>query len=396
MIKINNPLYSAAFLLLGAAALLAGGRFIYLFLYLMIFIFLIPWLWLRSSLKKLRGTIETAGPYIEAGHHLAVTYRIENARGGYFPYLELTNIIGPAIEAPGREEVVFLEPGAKAFFTRLVFCPRRGRYDLSSLQVKTGDPFGLFWLARPLAQGKEIKVYPRIRPLPGLTLAARRHFGGLEAREKYLENYNLPADLRMWQPGDSIKKIHWKQSARQGRLVAKNFEHNGEAALSIFLDLSEESYRYDHHRELEDLAVEVAASLVFHCLNDDIPAEIFSEPLSPVRVGGRRFSDFWVVVDKLLTLRPLGRSAFPIFVSSRSHYLPPSGTICLITPGLDLEAGSVFLRLHYRGFRVILYYPTRSGPGAEETAALKKIREAGIKVHLIYPMEAGGNARKAL
>ncbi|HED24327.1 MAG TPA: DUF58 domain-containing protein, partial [Firmicutes bacterium] len=392
----NNPLFSVAIVLLGVAALLAGGRFIYLFFYLIIFLFLIPWLWLHSSLKKLRGTIETASPYTEAGHHLVVTYRIENPEGGSFPYLELTDIIGPALQAPGREEVVFLEPGAAASFTRRVFCPRRGQYDLHTLKVKTGDPFGIFQLARPLAEGKSIKVYPRIRPLPGITPAARRHFGSLPVKEKYLENYSILADLRKWQPEDSTKKIHWKQSARQDYLVVKNFEHKGEAALSIFLDMSGGSYRHDRRHVLEDLAVEAATSLFSYCLNDDIPAEIFSEPLLPVRVGGRRPADFWVVVDKLLTLKPLGRTAFPIFVSSRSHYLPPSGTIYLITPKLDLEAGSIFLRLHYRGFRIILYYPTRSGPEAEEAAALKKIREAGIKVHLIYPTEADGNARRAL
>lgn len=85
MIEIKKPYFLIALFLLAAAALLAGGRFPYLFFYMALFLFLIPCLWLRLSLGRLSGDIEVSSTYSEVGQTLTVLYRVKNSSGGGSP-----------------------------------------------------------------------------------------------------------------------------------------------------------------------------------------------------------------------------------------------------------------------------------------------------------------------
>lgn len=384
------------FVLLGTTALLAGGKFTYLFFYLALLLFLLPYLWLRLSLKHLTGNIEVSAAYAEVGQHLTVKYIIENSPSGRFPYLELTNMIGSSFQAPAEERIIGLEAGENAVYRREVLCTRRGKYDLKSFQVKTGDPFGFFQLTKPLAAGEEIKVYPRLRFFPEITLSARQHYGELPVRERHFEHFSQVSDLREWREGDSMKKVHWKQSARQDRIVVKNFEHQGDTTLNIFVDMCGTSYRHDSEHKLEDLAVETAASLLFFNLRENVPVEIFSEPVPAMRLYGRHPRDYREIMDRVISLAPRGKTAFSLFVHRWSYYLAPTSSLYLLTPRLELADAAVFLRLKQRGFFVVLFYLAPEEPGPREKSLLDKAEKAGIKVHILHPAEGTGDDRQAL
>ena len=396
MMTFNKPFLPVTVLLLGITALLAGGKFPCLFFYLLILLFLVPFVWLRISLKKLTGDIEVATAYTEVGQYLTVTYRIRNSNSGRFPYLEMTDIIGSSFQSPAEKEIICLEAGESATFTREVLCTRRGKYDLGSFQVKTGDPFGFFQLAKPLATGEKIKVYPRFKLFPETTPSARQHFGNLLVKEKLFENYSQMSELREWQEGDSIKRIHWKQSARHDHIVVKNFEKKGDTTLNIFIDMRGKNYRHDRDHHLEDLAVETAASFIYFNLRNYVPVKIFSEPLSTLSLQGRQSRDTWEIMDSIITLAPSGKTNFSLFVTNRSYYLAPTSSLYLITPQLNIDDAAVFLRLKQKGFYLILFYLAQGELTPGETTILNKVRDAGIKTQTLCPMEAAKDVWRAL
>ncbi|HOA35604.1 MAG TPA: DUF58 domain-containing protein [Bacillota bacterium] len=388
MIEIKKPYFLIALFLLAAAALLAGGRFPYLFFYMALFLFLIPCLWLRLSLGRLSGDIEVSSTYSEVGQTLTVLYRVKNSSRGRFPYLELTNVTGSSFSTAAAEnKLVTLSPGETVVYRREVKCSRRGIYDLKTFRVKTGDPFGIFQISKPLAAGKEIKVYPQLKTYPGAALPARQYFGNMAVKEKQYENYSYIADLREWQDGDSVKRIHWKQSARQERLVVKNYEPKADSSFNIFLDMCSSSYRHDRDHLLEDLAVEAAASLIYYGLKEGVPVQVFSELLPAGSLRGRHMRDYRKIMDRVIALSPAGRKDFAAFVHGYSYYLTPQSSLFLFTPRLNLSDAAAFLLLKQRGYFPVLFYPAFFNPGLEEPAMLKKLKEAGISVHTLHPPE---------
>ncbi len=383
MARHKGPWFPAALLALAGTALLAGGKFPYIFFYLTLFVFLVPYIRLSRGLKRLTGDIRVSAEYGQVGQPLAVDYRVQNPPGGAFLFLEMVSLPGAAL--PGaRDRVISLEGGDTAHYREEVRFSRRGIYDTGSFRVKTGDPFGIFTLEKSLAQGRTIKVYPHLKPFPGVTPPARQHFGDLPVKERQFENYSQVADLREWQEGDSVKRVHWKQTARQGRLVVKNYAHKGDAALNIFIDMGERSYRRDRGHLLEDLAVEAAASFVHENLKAGIFLQVFSQALPRGRLLGRHFRDYREIMDHLIALSPGEHGNFTAYVDSRSYYLTPRSSLYLLTPSLSLPGAAVYLNLKERGFSPALFYLALREPGPEERVILQRVKEAGVQVQILY------------
>ncbi|MBS4022863.1 MAG: DUF58 domain-containing protein [Dethiobacter sp.] len=389
MVRIKKPLILAV-CFFGSAALLAGGKLPYMFFYLTVLAFTIPFLMLRKSLSRLTGDIQLSSLYGEVGQSLKVRYRVINSETGSFPYLELGGVIGsPTLQFREEREVINIGPGEVVQFEREVLCARRGKYDINSLTVKSGDPFGFFQLEKSLAAGKEIKVYPRLKDYSPINLPPVQHIGDSVVKGSIFENYSQVSDLREWQDGDNIKKIHWKQSARQNDIIVKNFERRGDGSLTIFVDMTENNYIKDRRRLLEDLALEVLTSLVYFNLRENLPLCVFCDSAQGSPFCGKNLGDYRSIMDRLISLAPEGQVPFASYVHNQSYYLNAKSSLYLITPSLTQADAAVLLGLKQKGFSQVLFYPALGELEQFDELTLKKVKEAGIRVHLLQASERG-------
>ncbi len=392
MIEINKPFFFWFLLAIGITAIFAGGQFFYLMFYLLIFFILIPLLWLRFALNKIEGNIEVSAVYGEVGKTVEVSYYIINSPFGFFPYLELSNMVSESFTSPAEGRHIALAAGYEALFKRSVKCIRRGVYGLDTFRVKTGDPFGIFKLSRSLSSGKEIKIYPLVKKTPGVTLPARQHFGNIKVKDHQFENYTHVAYLRDWRDGDNAKRIHWKQSAKQGSLVVKNFELTGNASLNIFIDMSSRSYRTDKGYALEDLAVETAASIIYFSLQERIPVKVFAETLSSGILSGSQMSDYRAIMDNLIAVSPTGNSSFASYVNRYSFYITSKSSIYILTPSLGIEEATTFLHLKQKGFYPVIFKLEQGSEHRLKNKLLDKLNQNGLETTVIYTMEDKANA----
>ncbi len=396
MVKIKKPIFLLIVIILGITAILAGGRFPYFFFYLSVLMGLVPFLWLSVGLRKITGDIKVSANRTEVGRSLVVRYTINNSSSGRFPYLELSNIVGSSFQEPVENKIVSLEAADSAVFEREVKCTRRGKYDMSEFQIKTGDPFGLLQLSKSLATGEKVIVYPKLTMLQEIKPSARQHFGDFNQKEYRFENHSLVSDLREWQVGDNIKKIHWKQTARQEKFVVKNYEKKGDIAPKIFLDMSKNSYLHDRNHNLEDMAVDTAASFLYYFLGNSIPVDLFSEPLHNGSMHGSQSGDFLEIMDRVIDLAPQGKTGYSTFVKNRSHYLASSGTLYLITPRLSFSDAAVLLSLKQKGFELVLFYLSSPIFNEEAATVLERLRENRVKVQSFYSPEVSKDESKAI
>ena len=125
--------------------------------------------------------------------------------------------------------------------------------------VSTRFPLGLVRHSLLLSEQKELLVLPRLGTLhAGCLKLIREHEAGSQRMSR---RGLLEADfygLREWRPGDSRRWIHWRTSARKGRIVVRQFEQRRSQNLALLVDLWQPADPSD-----EDLArVETAVSLV--------------------------------------------------------------------------------------------------------------------------------------
>jgi uncharacterized protein (DUF58 family) len=137
-------------------------------------------------------------------------------------------------------------------------------------------------------------VYPRIVPLDRLILPAERPAGEFSAGRKVIEDPLRMATVREYIPGDSVRHIHWKNTARLGQLQTKMFDPAASHVLQLFVDLQTMHNPYGLVPEHLELVITSAASIAVHALDNRYAVGIHAN-------GGPRGASHWTIV-------PPGRS----------------------------------------------------------------------------------------
>ncbi|MEL7060895.1 MAG: DUF58 domain-containing protein, partial [Acidobacteriota bacterium] len=127
-----------------------------------------------------------------------------------------------------------LTPG-ESFDTTLDVLPRRrGRQTISIMRVSSLFPLGIFRKGRRIAVDTELLIYPEIYS-GSSSRPTRSGRLGEETSPRRGAGHDLYG-LRAYQQGDDPRSIHWKQSARQRRLIFQERQIEESRRLMIVLD----------------------------------------------------------------------------------------------------------------------------------------------------------------
>ena len=147
----------------------------------------------------------------------------------------------------------------------------RGRHRLEGARLRGSDVLGLFRVSRRLKEVDEIAEDARLFVVgPPLVRALGREresgFGrALVGRSRQL--LTGPGDevrgTRPYLPGDDLRHVHWKSTARAGELVMREWEHSGRAAALVVWDgLAPDASRATRFTRNSPLQTEVSLALV--------------------------------------------------------------------------------------------------------------------------------------
>lgn len=143
-----------------------------------------------------------------------------------------------------------------AIRTQYGFRPlKRGRYRWSGVTVEGTDALGLVSKTRAYeTAAAEILILPQ--PIPvSVDLPAAAGWGISEAESGQTRGAGLePWGVRAYAPGDSLRHVHWRSSARVGTLLVKEFEAGTHAAAGFILQRKNGSeVGEDAHTSLETM-----------------------------------------------------------------------------------------------------------------------------------------------
>lgn len=158
----------------------------------------------------------------------------------------------PSLAAGGEAEV------------RLEAMPlKRGPLRFLGSTLAQRDPLGLFRGFIPVSLPQTMLILPKRYPLPGLALPGRHKYqpGGVAFATAVGESEEF-VSVRDYRPGDPLRHVHWRSSARTGRLVVKEFEDEFFMRHALVLD----TFGGVHQADVFEEAVSVAAS--FSCTVD--------------------------------------------------------------------------------------------------------------------------------
>lgn len=116
-------------------------------------------------------------------------------------------------------------------------------------------------------------------------------------------------EFRDYSPGDDIKRIDWKVSARMGRPYVKIYREERELNIMLLVDLSG-SLEFGTGQGLKkDTALEAAAVLAFSAIrnNDKIGAIFFTDKVEKYLPPKKGASHVWRIIKEIVSFRPESR-----------------------------------------------------------------------------------------
>jgi uncharacterized protein (DUF58 family) len=216
----------------GLAALNTGNNLLYLLLGWLLSMILASGVLSEVSMRGLRVTRH--GPaQVFANRPFLVEIAVANDKRRAACYsVEVEDVVAGV---PLDKKCFFLKvpPGREQRASYRHTFSRRGRYRYDGFRVSTKFPFGLFRKSRTCEGRGEILVYPSVHavtpPAPRGRLSGDAEAAGLGRRGEFF-------GLREYRPGDDQRDVHWRSTARSGRLLVREYQREAQLRVTLALD----------------------------------------------------------------------------------------------------------------------------------------------------------------
>lgn len=204
--------------------------------------------------RAYRISIELDRRSVVVGGTVEAVIRIENdgARPALPAVAELP--VGPAL----RELTIpFIGPHGTVDLPARVPAPQRGLIQVGPLTVARRDPLALLRREVTWPDKHLVYVHPVTTLLPPNSAGLVRDLEGAASRRLTDSDLSFYA-VREYAPGDAMRHVHWKSTAKTGTLMVRQYEESQTARVAVLFDARREEYASDEEFEL---GVSAAASI---------------------------------------------------------------------------------------------------------------------------------------
>ncbi|MDX2185951.1 MAG: DUF58 domain-containing protein [Opitutaceae bacterium] len=205
---------------------------------------------------------------------------------------------------------------------------RRGRAQLTLGRVGSLFPFGFLRKAVLAETETEVLVHPARVSYSQLGVELRVNDPGLRSSSHRGEGTDL-LTLRPYRPGDAPKSVHWKATARSGRLIVRDTAQDTDGQVEIRFDLSSDLWTAEQFEQALSFAATLAEDL--HRAGRLRSFRFAGQRSMPIR----KPSDFQQLLDDLAVVTPSSKPPEPPPHSAASviSFLPKPGRIEAILHG---------------------------------------------------------------
>ena len=244
-------------IVIGFAALNTGNNALYIGLTFMLGCLLLSGIASKGGLKHLEVTI---GEVNEAwvGRPADATLTVTNRSRIW----NVRDVIVTTDDFADPLLIPILTRGTSVTLPAPFVFQRRGRVELTKLDLYTRYPFGFFLKKRRIRLGGEVIVYPRL--LADNT--PRERFRPSSGDQSTANLPGLGSELhsfREYVRGDSMRQVYWKKSAAVGRWIIKQTDQDAARTVHVLVDPYKPRGTSD--AEFEDM-VSAATTFIYHAL----------------------------------------------------------------------------------------------------------------------------------
>jgi uncharacterized protein (DUF58 family) len=340
-------------------------------------------MWARLSLVDIHLGCAMSSERVVVGETITLSLIIENRKPLLVPWLQVFLPVPEGLEV--QNEGVVLRPymggtevglvTSLGAYDRVVIdlsirTRKRGIYRLEPVRLGSGDLFGFYSSRGELYRSMHgLVVYPDTVALTDFSLPPARPMGDERSRDFMSEDHNRPSRLREYRPGDPIKRIDWKATARGRSPFVRIYDPSMSRQIVILLECdTPRLWRWRSRPEMLEAGVVAAASVALHChdlgsrvglIANGIPPGL---PMHASIPPGRGSAHLRAVMEALAVAQPYGVRSLARVMQDYGPDAIPFGATFLYVTGVYHESTVDFLRvLSRRGYEVVVLNVATTG-----------------------------------
>lgn len=235
----------------------------------------------------------------------------------------------------------------------------RGYHAIGPGSLKSADILGMFPKSKADEHSLHVTVFPRVLSMEEFGLESDRPMGERKGRNRLFEDPLRLSGLREYRPGDPLKRIDWKATARSGELQSRLYEPSATQQLYLLVNIDTMAHSWEGYLK-EDLeqTISVAASVAVWAAEHRFSVGIlangsFPDADRPIRLPPSRSRDQLTrVLEALAVIQPLTMGDLARSIGREGSRIPSGSTIVLVASFIPPELAAAVNRLAAEGHRV--------------------------------------------
>ena len=329
-------------------------------------------LWSRRLFDRLNFEISITNSRMYQGEETYILLELENRKFLPLPWLRIVVQLSNQLQVTGESirivtgdlhQTVTLR-GSIGWYEKKswkvpISSKYRGNFKIDSPIVYTSDLFGLFARKQQFDAAANLIVYPKIMKLSDLGFSANRPLGENKGRNQLFEDPLRIAGLRDYEPGDSLRRIDWKATARRGEMQSKVYDPSAAKHLYVFMNIDTLKHSWEGFLpEHLERTISVAASISVWATTNKYAVGLLANGSllgsdRPLRLPPSRSRvQILKILESLAAIQPLTMGTLTESIRREVGRLPIGSTIVLVAAHVPEELASQIRYLKNIGYSV--------------------------------------------
>lgn len=315
--KLNRILYLSLLIITFTFVYYYGGKVPNMFFYTVLVLPIVSFTYMLIGYFMLKYEQSLDNDLIFKGDKVTFTVNITNRSFFILPYISISflNDKGGVIQKH-KINNISLQPFSKREVSVDYIYKYRGDFKLGVSTIEVKDFLGIFKFTLKNKNPLYIAVYPQIIDIDEFYLSSGYLSDNVSSIGGGQEDISTIEEINKYNYGDSLRKIHWKLTAKTNELMIREYEKVGSRSAILILDLQSNNFEVEKNAAIEDKLLETTIAILRYCIYNDAEVKLIYDSKGINAINYSNSLDFQKAYETLAKIEFNQKTSFKDIIES--------------------------------------------------------------------------------
>ena len=315
--KLNRILYLSLLIITFTFVYYYGGKVPNMLFYTVLVLPIVSYIYMLIGYFMLKYEQSLDNDLIFKGDKVTFTVNITNRSFFILPYISISflNDKGGVIQKH-KINNISLQPFSKREVSIDYIYKYRGDFKLGVSTIEVQDFLGIFKFTLKNKTPLYITVYPQIIDIDEFYLSSGYLSDNVSSIGGGQEDISTIEEINKYNYGDSLRKIHWKLTAKTNELMIREYEKVGSRSAILILDLQSNNFEVEKNAAIEDKLLETTIAILRYCIYNDAEVKLIYDSKGINAINYSNSLDFQKAYEALAKVEFNQKTSFKDIIES--------------------------------------------------------------------------------